>query len=115
MASLDQRLDQLLPSAPAPVSESDAPLEPMPAEQQPELDLGVTDTTEPGTPSMDGQQLAGLFDKGVGAAVRNVFKKEGRQAGQEEPPSRAREGYSVHLNVRTLFGDSFQNVLGSVW
>lgn len=95
MASLDQRVDQILPSAPAPVLESDAPLEPMPAEQQPELDLGTTDTTEPGTPSMDGVQLAGLFDKGVGAVVRNVLKNEGKQAGRQFVPEAGRVAADV--------------------
>jgi hypothetical protein len=90
MASLDQRIDQILPSAPALVLESDAPLEPMPAEQQPELGLTTTDTTEPGTPSMDGVQLAGLFDKGVGAVVRGALKKEGRQAGRQFVPEAGR-------------------------
>lgn len=95
MASLDQRIDQILPSAPAPVLESDAPLEPMPAEQQPELDLGATDTAEPGTPSMDGVQLAGLFDKGVGAVVRNVLKTEGKQAGRQFVPEAGRVAADV--------------------
>ncbi|NDB69682.1 MAG: hypothetical protein EB015_17100, partial [Methylocystaceae bacterium] len=95
MASLDQRIDQILPSAPASVSESDAPLEPMPAEQQPELDLGTTDSTEPGTPSMDGTQLAGLFDKGVGAVVRNVLKNEGKQAGRQFVPEAGRVAADV--------------------
>lgn len=95
MASLDQRIDQILPSAPAPVLESDAPLEPMPAEQQPELGLTTTDTTEPGTPSMDGVQLAGLFDKGVGAVVRNVLKSEGKQAGRQFVPEAGRVAADV--------------------
>lgn len=63
---LDQRLASILPaeSPVAPVGE--LPLEPMPAEVQAEPTT-LTDTSEPGTPNMDGVQLAGL-----GSVVRKI-------------------------------------------
>jgi hypothetical protein len=73
MASLEQRLNSILPAESPVEPVGQLPLEPMPAEMR-DAAPDITDTIEPGTPSMDGVQLAGLRDifTGGAKALRNV-------------------------------------------
>lgn len=73
MASLEQRLNSILPTDSPVDPVGQLPLEPMPAEMQ-DASPDTTDTAEAGTPSMDGMQVAGLRDlfKGSARVLRDV-------------------------------------------
>lgn len=72
--SLNARLDQLIPPAPEPLDLAN--LEPMPAEA-PVPDLGLQTAEEPGMPSMDGVQIAG-----IGSVLRGALGRAGKKAGR---------------------------------
>lgn len=73
MASLERRLNSILPTESPVEPVGQLPLEPMPAEVQ-DAAPDITDTAEAGTPSMDGMQVAGLRDlfKGSARVLRDV-------------------------------------------
>jgi hypothetical protein len=79
--SLEQRLNSILPAAPADAGPVETPeLEPMPAEQMPP---GETEPDfEPGTPSMGGdmEQMAGVTEKVVGGLVRKTVTRQAPNA-----------------------------------
>ncbi len=84
--SLDQRLDQILPSVLSSAPADQIPLEPMPGAAQdlmaePPLDV------EPGTPSMEeGVQIAGPAD----AAIRRLITRQATKAERNLVPDAAR-------------------------
>jgi hypothetical protein len=78
---LSQRLDSILPAAPADAGPiQDAPLEPMPAEEMAPTE--EEPTSELGTPSMgeDPTLMAGLGDKIISGIVRKAVTKRAPQA-----------------------------------
>jgi hypothetical protein len=77
--NLDQRLNQLIPPAPT----GQLPLEPMPAEGMATPDLQTA--VEPGTPSMDGMQVAGL-----GSVIRKTLREASPKATRNLVPEAAR-------------------------
>ena len=82
---LEQRLDSILPANPTPIGPApEAPIEPMPADVQeaPPVDP----TSEPGSPSMEGVQVAGPID----AALRKLVTKAGTKAERNLVPEAAR-------------------------
>ena len=93
MASLEQRLASILPEQLPVAQAGELDLEPMPAEMR-DTTAQITDTSEPGTPNMDGVQLAGLRDivKGGAKVLRDVVtdtKPRTRAAMQEEAAATA--------------------------
>jgi len=93
MASLEQRLASILPEQLPVAQAGELELEPMPAEMR-DAEAQITDTSEPGTPNMDGVQLAGLRDivKGGAKVLRDVVtdtKPRTRAAMQEEAAATA--------------------------
>jgi hypothetical protein len=83
--SLDQRLSSILPAEPTPIGQPpEMPMEPMPADvQEP---TPADPTAEPGSPSMEGVQVAGPAD----AAIRNLITKKAAKAGRNLVPDAAR-------------------------
>ena len=82
---LDQRLNSILPAEPTPIGQPpEMPLEPMPADvQEP---APADPTAEPGSPSMEGVQVAGLAD----AALRKLVTKQAPKAERNLVPDAAR-------------------------
>ena len=82
---LDQRLNSILPAEPTPIGQPpEMPLEPMPADvQEP---TPADPTAEPGSPSMEGVQVAGLAD----AALRKLVTKQAPKAERNLVPDAAR-------------------------
>lgn len=82
---LDQRLNSILPAEPTPIGQPpEMPLEPMPADvQEP---APADPTAEPGSPSMEGVQVAGLAD----AALRKLVTKQATKAERNLVPDAAR-------------------------
>lgn len=78
--NLDQRLNQLLPPAPALDNDN---LEPMPADNP--VPSEPVDTSELGNPSMDGMQVAGLSDKLIRRAATSVGRKAERDLLPDQP------------------------------
>lgn len=82
--SLEQRLSSILP-APAPAATGDIPLEPLPVEvpaESPDMPTG-----EPGSPSMDGMQVAG-----VGSFLRKAVTEINPSAGRRLVPGQTPVG-----------------------
>ncbi len=83
---LDQRLNSILPAAPAASPADPTKLEPMPAEQA-QMGEEETLTDKPGTPSMaEGIQVAGPVD----AAIRGLITRQGTKAVRNLVPEAAR-------------------------
>jgi len=81
---LDQRLSSILPAQPTSIGPApEAPLEPMPADvQEP---APAEPTAEPGSPSMEGVQVAGLF-----GGLRELVTKQAPKATRNLVPEAAR-------------------------
>ena len=83
---LDQRLEGMLPAAPATAAAPEVQLEPMPGADAPP-DQPTEDTAEAGTPAMsEGVQVAGPVD----AALRQLITKQGAKAERALVPDAAR-------------------------
>lgn len=101
--NLNQRLDQFLPAVNSTEPLDVADLEPMPASQPaPALDLDTT--SEPGEPSMDGIQVAG-----VGTVLRRALGSAGKKADRDllppksfTPPARRAGESDADYAKRTL-------------
>jgi hypothetical protein len=109
---LNQRLDQLLPPAPAPTGA--LPLEPMPAETTGETMFDVDPNAEPGMPNMDGVQVAG-----VGSAVRKLLKQAEPKAVRDIVPEAARAADDVlpptgKVGTKTVIPEASQTLTDAV-
>jgi len=91
---LDQRLDSILPAAPTPIGPApEAALEPMPADVQ---EAAPADPeSEPGSPSMEGVQVAGPVD----AALRRLVTRQAARAERNLVPDAARAAEGVLPDV----------------
>ncbi len=81
---LEKRLDSIAPADPMPIGKApEMPLEPMPADVQEPQD--PIQTSEPGSPSMEGVQVAGPVD----AAIRSLITKKAPKAERALVPEAA--------------------------